>query len=213
MILNGRWGWPSHGESDTIAADLEGPDDASRQYAATIVEDETGLKALGKWTAAAAFLHFLERGCSSPPGHRSAVMAKITEYRGYHLDEPPSVPRPESPVDPVIVSVKDGLPLVFPGCHGVAVRVVHPTNTKALSKNMSLTMFYLPPHVLNEVGSHPTEETYVILEGLGEMTFTRFKREVKKGDFIHLPSWCEHGIENTGDEMLVVLVVTSPPNP
>ena len=140
-------------------------------------------------------------------------MAKITEYRGYQSDEPPSVPRPESPVDPRIVTVQDGLPLVFPSCHGVAVRVVHPTNPEAPSRNMSLTMFYLPPHVVNEVGSHPTEETYVILEGRGEMTFTRFKREVKKGDFIHLPSWCEHGIENTGDEMLVVLVVTSPPNP
>ena len=133
--------------------------------------------------------------------------------QGLSSDEPPTVPRPESPVDPLIVTVQDGLPLVFPGCHGVAVRVVHPTNPEAPSRNMSLTMFYLPPHVVNEVGSHPTEETYVILEGRGEMTFTRFKREVKKGDFIHLPSWCEHGIENTGDEMLVVLVVTSPPNP
>lgn len=45
------------------------------------------------------------------------------------------------------------------------------------------------------------------------MTFANYKREVKKGDFIYLPSWCVHGIENTGNEMLVVLVVTSPPNP
>jgi oxalate decarboxylase/phosphoglucose isomerase-like protein (cupin superfamily) len=33
------------------------------------------------------------------------------------------------------------------------------------------------------------------------------------GDFIYLPPWCMHGIENTGREVLVVLVATSPTNP
>jgi oxalate decarboxylase/phosphoglucose isomerase-like protein (cupin superfamily) len=36
---------------------------------------------------------------------------------------------------------------------------------------------------------------------------------VKRGDFVYLPPWCLHGIENTGTEMLVVLICTSPPNP
>jgi mannose-6-phosphate isomerase-like protein (cupin superfamily) len=45
------------------------------------------------------------------------------------------------------------------------------------------------------------------------MTFANFKREVKKGDFVYLPPWCLHGIENTGNENLVVLIATSPPNP
>ena len=39
------------------------------------------------------------------------------------------------------------------------------------------------------------------------------QREVAKGDFVYLPPWCEHGIENTGTEPLVVLIATSPPNP
>ena len=64
-----------------------------------------------------------------------------------------------------------------------------------------------------EPGSHETEETYVILEGRGLMTFANFQREVKKGDFVYLPPWCKHGIENTGTENLVVLIATSPPNP
>ena len=51
------------------------------------------------------------------------------------------------------------------------------------------------------------------MEGEGEMTFERMKRTVKKGDFIYLPPWCVHGIENTGNETLVVLICTSPPNP
>lgn len=93
------------------------------------------------------------------------------------------------------------------------MRVVHPVNPLAPSKNHSLVQFYVPPHVVLEPSSHETEETYVILAGRGLMTFANFQREVQKGDFIHLPPWCSHGIENTGNEMLEVLICTSPPNP
>lgn len=140
-------------------------------------------------------------------------MAKITTFQGYAGDKPPAVPKPDEPVDPMIVTVQGGVPVVYPGCHGVGVRVVHPVNPNAPAKNMGLVMFYVPPHVVLEPGSHPTEETYVILEGQGRMTFARFQRDVKKGDFVYLPPWCEHGIENTGTEPLVVLIATSPPNP
>ena len=140
-------------------------------------------------------------------------MAKITQFKSYQGDKPPTIPKPAQPVDPMIVTVQDGVPVVYPGCHGLGVRVVHPVNPMAPAKNMGLVMFYVPPHVILEPGQHETEETYVILEGRGVMTFANFKREVKKGDFVYLPSWCLHGIENTGTEMLVVLIATSPPNP
>jgi mannose-6-phosphate isomerase-like protein (cupin superfamily) len=140
-------------------------------------------------------------------------MAKITEFKGYQPGKPPTIPRPDKPVDPLIVTVQDGVPVVYPGCHGLGVRVVHPVNPKAPAKNMGLVMFYVPPHVVLEPGQHETEETYIILEGQGTMTFANFQRQVKKGDFVYLPSWCTHGIENTGNEMLVVLIATSPPNP
>ena len=93
----------------------------------------------------------------------------------------------------MIVSVADGVPVVYPGCHGVGVRVVHPANDKAPAANMGLVLFYVPPHVVLEPGSHPTEETYVVLEGEGLMTFAGSQRQVSKGDFIYLPPWCEHG--------------------
>jgi quercetin dioxygenase-like cupin family protein len=142
------------------------------------------------------------------------IVAKITQFKGYSNEsEMPDIPKPETPPDPMIVSAHEGVPVVYAGCHGVGVRVVHPVNPKAPAKNMGLVLFYVPPHVVLEPGSHPTEETYVILEGEGEMTFHRDKRTVKKGDFIYLPSWCVHGIENTGNETLVVLICTSPPNP
>ena len=113
----------------------------------------------------------------------------------------------------MIVTVQEGVPVVYPGCYGTAVRVVHPVNPRAPAKNLGLVMFYVAPHVTLEPGCHETEETYVILEGAGEMTFASGKRPVKKGDFVYLPPWCVHGIENTGTDMLVVLICTSPPNP
>jgi mannose-6-phosphate isomerase-like protein (cupin superfamily) len=140
-------------------------------------------------------------------------MAKITTFKGYQGDKPPTIPKPDKPIDPMIVNVQDGVPVIYPGCHGLGVRVVHPVNPKAPAKNMGLVLFYVPPHVILQPGSHETEETYVILEGAGRMTFSNFQRDVKKGDFVYLPPWCEHGIENTGTDTLVVLVATSPPNP
>jgi mannose-6-phosphate isomerase-like protein (cupin superfamily) len=140
-------------------------------------------------------------------------MAKMTEFKGYTGGKPPTIPKPADPPDPMIVTVQEGVPVVYPGCHGVGVRVVHPVNPNAPAKNLGLVMFYVPPHVVLEPGSHETEETYVILEGRGRMTFARDERDVKKGDFVYLPPWCLHGIENTGTETLVVLICTSPPNP
>lgn len=140
-------------------------------------------------------------------------MVQITPFKGYTSGKPPVIPKPAEPVDPMIVTVQQGVPVAYPNCHGVGVRVVHPVNPQAPAKNMGLVLFYVPPHVVLTPGSHETEETYVILEGKGEMTFARFKKQVQKGDFVYLPPWCEHGIENTGTENLVVLICTSPPNP
>jgi mannose-6-phosphate isomerase-like protein (cupin superfamily) len=74
-------------------------------------------------------------------------------------------------------------------------------------------MFYVPPHVVLPVGSHETEEVYVVLEGQGTGTIGGQTVALEKGLFVHLPSWCEHGLENTGDEPLVILICTAPPNP
>ena len=125
-------------------------------------------------------------------------MAKITDFKGYE-GEPP-IPKPDELVKPNIVTVQDGVPVRYSGCDGIGVRVVHPANPKAPAENLGLVMFYIPPHVYLEPGSHHTEECYVILRGEGTMTLAEEKVEVKAGTFIHLPPWCLHGIENTGNE-------------
>ncbi len=138
-------------------------------------------------------------------------MAKITMFKGYE-GEPP-IPKPKEKVLPNIVRVQDGVPVKYPDCEGIGVRVVHPANPKAPAQNLGLVMFYVPPHVVLESGSHHTEECYVILRGQGTMTLAGEKVEVEAGTFIHLPPWCEHGIENTSDETMEILICTSPPNP
>ena len=57
-------------------------------------------------------------------------MAEIKLYQGY----PPStgrIPKPDTPVQPNIVTVRDGRPVKYPGCEGIGVRVVHPSNPDA----------------------------------------------------------------------------------
>ena len=115
--------------------------------------------------------------------------------------------------DPKIVTVQDGLPIMFEPCEAPAIRVVHPTNPKASSRNMGVTMLYVPPQGTVAYGSHEPEEVYAVLEGEGIMHFSKGPKPIKKNDFIYLPPWCEHGIENTGNEQMVVMVITSPTNP
>ena len=144
-------------------------------------------------------------------------MAKIAEFKGTkeEKDYVPKVPKPDHPVFPKIVSAKDGRPVKYENCQGVGVRIVHPSNPKAPSGNFGLVLFCLPPHAtLLPPGSHETEETYVILRGEGTMTFAEGKQaQVGAGDYVYLPPWCAHGVENTGDVTMEILICTSPPNP
>lgn len=138
-------------------------------------------------------------------------MSKIEMYKGYKIDSP--FPKPTEPVQPNIVTVQDGVPLKFAGSDVVNVRVLHPVNPKAPSRNFGVTMLYVPPHASLSVSSHYNEECYVILRGRATMTLAGKQVEVRKGMFIHLPSWCDHGVENTGEENLEILICTGPPNP
>ena len=141
-------------------------------------------------------------------------MAKYQRSAGYAHEAPdPIIPKPDVPPDPMIVTVQDGLPILFEPCEAPAIRVVHPTNPNAPSRNVGVTMLYVPPQGTVAFGSHEPEEVYAVMEGAGIMHFTKGPRPIKKGDFIYLAPWCEHGIENTGIDQMVVMVITSPTNP
>lgn len=112
-----------------------------------------------------------------------------------------------------IVTEKDGIPVLYTSCkRGFGVRVVHAQNPKAPSKNLSITILYLAPGGVLEPHSHENEETYVILEGKGKGLFGLGEPiPVGEGVFIHLPPNAEHGLENTGEKMMKILICTSPP--
>ena len=140
-------------------------------------------------------------------------MAEFTVLDG-HGAPAPTIPKPDAPIDPHFVTVQTGVPVIYsedtlPVC---GIRVVHPTNPNAPSINHSIAMLYLPPHGKMGLHSHETEETYVIISGTGTVLHWNGEREVRAGDFIYLPAWCEHGIVNSGLEPLVALLATSPPN-
>jgi len=62
----------------------------------------------------------------------------------------------------------------------------------------------IEPHV------DPMEEIYFITDGEGEMTVNEEIRHVVPGDAIWIPTGSSHGLANTGNEDLVILVVASP---
>jgi mannose-6-phosphate isomerase-like protein (cupin superfamily) len=132
-----------------------------------------------------------------------------------HGSTTPTLPKPEHPQQAAVLTVQDGLPIMYSDdtVPVSAVRVVHPTNPAAPSKNHSIVMLYVPPHAEMALHSHETEETYVIISGTGTMRRNGGDVEVGPGHFIYMPAWCDHGIKNTGKEMLTVLLATSPPNP
>jgi len=58
---------------------------------------------------------------------------------------------------------------------------------------------------------HEPEQVYVIVQGVGEMQVGAEKKVVSTGDLVYIPSNFEHGIVNTGDDMLVYISAATPP--
>jgi len=114
-----------------------------------------------------------------------------------------------------VVREKDGVAVLYAECkRGFGIRIVHPQNPKAPSKNLSITMLYLAPGGVLEPHHHENEEVYVILEGEGKGYFgLKEPIKIEKDMFFHLPSNAEHGLENTGNEIIKVLIATSPAFP
>ena len=73
------------------------------------------------------------------------------------------------------------MPVKYPGCEVIGVRVVYPANPKAPAENLGMVMFFVPPHVMLEPGGHHTEECYVIMHGEGTMMIADKKDPVKAG--------------------------------
>lgn len=127
----------------------------------------------------------------------------------------PATPRPDHPDAPAFLTLQDGVKVIYsedtvPTC---GIRLVHPSNPKAASPALGISVLFVPPGARMELHQHEAEEVYVIQSGTGEMLTADDSRPVAPGDYVYLPPWAWHGIENTGREMLHVLLALTPPNP
>ena len=112
-----------------------------------------------------------------------------------------------------IVTEKDGIPVLYPELvRGFGIRVVNPQNPKAPSKDLTANIVYISPGGVLEPHNHENEEVYIIIEGTGEAEIGEEKAvKINEGMFIHFPSNAIHGINNTGDTMMKIITVNSPP--
>lgn len=67
-------------------------------------------------------------------------------------------------------------------------------------------MKHAPAHVHEEA-----EEILYVLSGVGRMYFDGKPEDVEPGSCIYVPPGVEHSVENTGEEVLRVIYVFSPP--
>ncbi len=58
--------------------------------------------------------------------------------------------------------------------------------------------------------SHESVQAYVIVRGVGRMQVGDETRDLVEGDLAFVPSWAEHGIENTGTELMTYVAITNP---
>jgi mannose-6-phosphate isomerase-like protein (cupin superfamily) len=66
----------------------------------------------------------------------------------------------------------------------------------------------LPPGVSIGIHAHPTrEEYYYVVSGRGVMTLDGERHEVGPGDITAVYPGGSHGIENTGDEDMRIIVI------
>lgn len=58
---------------------------------------------------------------------------------------------------------------------------------------------------------HAPEQVYIIVQGQGEMQVAEALRLVQAGDLVYIPPNAEHGIVNTGEDVLIYVSAATPP--
>ena len=97
--------------------------------------------------------------------------------------------------------------------HTLLCEIIHPINNpKDPDTPYSLAhAFLLPgkqssPHLLNR-----STETFIFIQGIGEMVIEGKKETVRKGSIVVVPSGKEQYLVNTGSENLEFYCIVSPP--
>ncbi len=91
------------------------------------------------------------------------------------------------------------------------VRVAVLVNNK-LSKAVSVSLLEIAPGVEIPVHTHdPQLDSIFVLSGQGEAYINGAWQAVESGDHVFAPSGAEHGVRNTGNNVLKLFIHHSPP--
>ena len=78
---------------------------------------------------------------------------------------------------------------------------------------MSITWVDVEPGAQQPPHSHDPQQVYVITRGSGRMRVGDDERDVAAGHMVFIPKNTEHGIVNTGDEVLTYVSAATPAFP
>ena len=78
---------------------------------------------------------------------------------------------------------------------------------------LSITWVDVEPGAEQKPHSHGPQQVYVITRGTGRMVVGEEQREVREGQMVFIPPEVEHGIVNTGDEVLTYVSAATPAFP
>ena len=81
----------------------------------------------------------------------------------------------------------------------------------ASSKHLICGLNCFEPGQVQKAHAHPgADKLYHVLEGSGEFSVGQEKRTLSAGDLLYVPENLEHGVVNTGQKRLVVMIVITP---
>ncbi|HKI99798.1 MAG TPA: cupin domain-containing protein [bacterium] len=81
----------------------------------------------------------------------------------------------------------------------------------ASSKHLICGLNCFEPGQAQKAHAHKgADKLYVVVEGSGEFTVGNEKRTLTAGELLYVPEDVEHGVTNTSDQRLSVLIVITP---
>lgn len=89
----------------------------------------------------------------------------------------------------------------------------HESTDDEAETDLTVTLVEVEPGAKQTVHSHEPEQVYVIIAGEGVMQVGTEERRVESGESVHIPPNTQHGIENTGDEILEYISAATPAFP
>ncbi len=89
---------------------------------------------------------------------------------------------------------------------GLASTLLH----SRADSDLTVTWVEVEPGAEQVVHAHDPEQVYVVLDGEGRMHVGGEERPVAAGDLVHIPPQTDHGVVNTGDEVLTYLSAATP---